>query len=110
VLLEPDSISRPHFGILILTARRKLDPLAIACPRCSALPKHQCTTRKGTNRKNPHLQRILAAQDLPQPTTPSQPATTKIPAIYISENPVSLEEWRNGKNSPKLRPARLHEE
>ena len=91
-------------------ARLKLDPLAIACPRCGALPKHQCATSTGANRKSAHLDRILAARAIPQPHKPPRRVSDTIPAIYISENPVSLEEWRNGKNSPKPRPARLNEE
>jgi hypothetical protein len=32
--------------------------------------------------------------------------TEKKPAVYYSDKPVSLKEWRTGKNSPKQKPVR----
>jgi hypothetical protein len=33
-------------------------------------------------------------------------ATKKKPAVYYSDEPISLKEWRTGKNSPKPKPVR----
>jgi hypothetical protein len=32
--------------------------------------------------------------------------TEKEPAVYYSDKPISLKEWRTGKNSPKPKPVR----